>query len=136
MKLENSRIEPSGDESLHVSVRVRPFLKSELGKGDILFVDPLDDRKIKIGRDNNYYEGYYNKVLGVNSTQSELFQFVENCVPDVLNGINCTIFAYGQTGSGKTYTMFGSDWTQHEKVEGGSSRTDVKKKLDKNGNIL
>jgi hypothetical protein len=33
-----------------------------------------------------------------------------DCVTDVTNGFNSTIFAYGQTGSGKTYTMFGPHW--------------------------
>jgi len=32
------------------------------------------------------------------------------CVTDVTNGFNSTIFAYGQTGSGKTFTMFGPHW--------------------------
>ena len=36
-----------------------------------------------------------------------MYSFVEDCIPNVLQGVNCTIFAYGQTGSGKTYTMFG-----------------------------
>ena len=33
-----------------------------------------------------------------------------DCVTDVTNGLNSTIFAYGQTGSGKTFTMFGPHW--------------------------
>jgi len=118
------------EESINVSIRVRPFLRSELGNGDILYFDPTVDTKIKIGRNSNYYEGNYHKVFGINSTQNEVFDFVKEAIPDVLGGINNTIFAYGQTGSGKTFTMFGSDWTQFEKIE------NFRYKKDKNGNIV
>jgi len=33
---------------------------------------------------------------------------VQESIPSLIQGFNCTIFAYGQTGSGKTYTMFGN----------------------------
>jgi len=42
-------------------------------------------------------------------SQAETYGFVQDCIPNILQGFNCTIFAYGQTGSGKTYTMFGED---------------------------
>lgn len=41
------------------------------------------------------------------TSQQEVFNYVQNSVDNVIQGFNCTIFAYGQTGSGKTYTMFG-----------------------------
>ncbi len=119
------------EECINVSVRVRPFLRHELGKGDIIYFDPSNDNKIKIGRNSNFYEGNYNKVYGINSTQLEVFDFVKKAIPDVLNGINSTIFAFGQTGSGKTFTMFGSDWTQFEKMD-----INKYKKVEKNGNIV
>lgn len=119
------------EECINVSVRIRPHLRTELGRGDIVFVDSLNDNKIKIGKGGNFYEGNYSKVFGVNSIQREVFDFCRNSVPDVFKGINSTVFAYGQTGSGKTYTMFGSDWTQYEKSEIIKSR-----RLDKNGNIM
>lgn len=53
-------------------------------------------------------EGTYDQVFARNTLQPEVFKFVSDCVPNLLQGFNCTIFAYGQTGSGKTYTMFGS----------------------------
>jgi kinesin family protein 11 len=53
-------------------------------------------------------EGQYDVVYGRNAKQPEIFQFVQDCIPKLIHGFNCTIFAYGQTGSGKTYTMFGN----------------------------
>ena len=127
---EQSQSEPNIEESINVSVRIRPFLRSELGQGDIIYFDPNNSTKIKIGRNSNYYEGNYKKVFGINSTQNEVYEFVKDSIPDVLSGINSTIFAYGQTGSGKTFTMFGSDWTQFEKID------NYRYKKDKNGNIV
>jgi hypothetical protein len=103
-------------ECIKVAIRVRPFLRSENNetqKGTI-YIDPEDERKIKIGKDINFHEGFYDKIFSYFSTQNEIFNFVKPSIDDVLNGINCTIFTYGQTGSGKTYTMFGSDWTLNE----------------------
>jgi len=130
IKSLSDQIQINKEECINVSVRIRPFFRSELGNGDIIYFDPKNDTKIKIGKNTNYYEGNYSKVFGIDSTQSEVFDFVKDAIPDVLNGINSTIFAYGQTGSGKTFTMFGSDWTQFEKTD------NYQYKKDKNGNIM
>ena len=102
-------------ESIRVAVRVRPYMKNELGKGNVIFLDPNEENKIKIGKDNNFYEGTYDKIFGFHSKQLEIFEFVKPLIQDVLEGINSTVLTYGQTGSGKTFTMFGSDWTHNEK---------------------
>lgn len=52
-------------------------------------------------------EGQYDRVFSKDATQNDVYSFVADCIPNLINGFNCTIFAYGQTGSGKTYTMFG-----------------------------
>lgn len=52
-------------------------------------------------------EGAYDVVFPRNTLQPEVFKFVQESIPSLIQGFNCTIFAYGQTGSGKTYTMFG-----------------------------
>ncbi len=104
-------------ENIKVAIRVRPFLKSESTNDNIIFTDPQDDRKIKLIKSENCFEGFYDKIYSARSSQDDLFKFVRNSVEDVLNGINSTIFTYGQTGSGKTYTMFGSDWTLNEESE-------------------
>ena len=57
-------------------------------------------------------EGTYDQVFPRNTLQPEVFKFVSDCIPNLLQGFNCTIFAYGQTGSGKTYTMFGQGLDQ------------------------
>lgn len=104
-----------GLESIRVAIRVRPYMKNELGRGNIIFLDENNDNKIKVGKDNNYYEGVYDKIFGFYSRQLEVFEFIRPLIPDVLDGINCTVLTYGQTGSGKTFTMFGADWTHNEK---------------------
>jgi len=53
-------------------------------------------------------EGAYDVVFPRNTLQPEVFKFVQESIPSLIQGFNCTIFAYGQTGSGKTYTMFGN----------------------------
>jgi hypothetical protein len=48
----------------------------------------------------------FDKVLGPNSTQADVFEAaVAPVIADVMNGYNGTIMAYGQTGAGKTHTL-------------------------------
>jgi len=101
-------------ENLRVAVRIRPILPNERLKETIVYTEPNDDRKIRIQKQTNFYEGYYDKVFKPSSTQKEIFNFVNDQLDDVLDGVNSTILTYGQTGSGKTYTMFGSDWTLND----------------------
>ena len=54
-------------------------------------------------------EGSYDLVFAKETQQTEVYAFVQECIPNLLQGFNSTIFAYGQTGSGKTYTMFGGN---------------------------
>eukprot|EP00931_Biecheleriopsis_adriatica_P117203 TRINITY_DN92741_c0_g1_i1.p1 TRINITY_DN92741_c0_g1~~TRINITY_DN92741_c0_g1_i1.p1 ORF type:complete len:1046 (-),score=213.19 TRINITY_DN92741_c0_g1_i1:25-3162(-) len=49
----------------------------------------------------------YDKVLGMNDSQRDVWQSVLPTVEKVLEGYNVTIFTYGMTGSGKTFTMLG-----------------------------
>jgi hypothetical protein len=62
-------------------------------------------------------EGSYDVVFPRNTLQPEVFKFVQESIPSLIQGFNCTIFAYGQTGSGKTYTMFGSGFNALRKSE-------------------
>jgi hypothetical protein len=101
----------TNSDNFRVSVRIRPLLPIERIKETVVITDPDDDRKIRIQKDINFHEGYYDKVFKPISTQKEIFEFVQDQLTDVLDGVNSTILTYGQTGSGKTFTMFGSDWT-------------------------
>ena len=49
----------------------------------------------------------FDKIFNGESTQFEVFQYLQPLVTSVLDGYNICIFAYGQTGAGKTYTMSG-----------------------------
>ena len=92
-------------ESIRVAVRVRPYMKEELGRGNVIFIDPNEEKKIKVGKDNNYYEGIYDRVFGFYSRQNEIFEFVRPLITNVFEGINSTVFTYGQTGSGKVNNL-------------------------------
>ena len=56
----------------------------------------------------------FDKMLGVNSTQSEVFEEVKGAVVSIMHGFNGTILAYGQTSSGKTWTMEGPNLVDAE----------------------
>lgn len=107
----------SSSENIKVAVRIRPFLRNELGKKNIIFTDSEDDRKIKLMKNENCFEGFFDKIFSIYSTQEDVYNFVKDSINDVSEGINSTVFTYGQTGSGKTYTIFGSDWTSNEGLE-------------------
>lgn len=101
----------TNSENFRVAVRVRPLLKRERFKETVVYTYQDDDRKIRIQKDFNFYEGYFDRIFKPNATQEEIFDFVKDQLFDVFEGVNSTILTYGQTGSGKTFTMFGSDWT-------------------------
>ena len=43
----------------------------------------------------------YDRVLGPQSTQQDVFEELEPLIADVWDGYNACILAYGQTGAGK-----------------------------------
>lgn len=56
------------------------------------------------------YIGFtFNEIFDEESSQDDIFHYVEGMILDIFQGINSTIFAYGQTGSGKTYSICGGD---------------------------
>jgi hypothetical protein len=110
IKFNNLRrvIKMNNDERIKVSIRVRPVLAKEILQEGVV---STNGPKIKIGKENRFYEGTYDKIFDQKSTQIELFDYVKNDISQLFNGINCSLFTYGQTNSGKTFTMFGSEWT-------------------------
>ncbi|XP_038664246.1 kinesin-like protein KIF18A [Scyliorhinus canicula] len=59
-------------------------------------------------RKNKDLQFVFDRVLGGDSSQSDIFEETKSILESVFNGYNCTVFAYGATGSGKTHTMLGS----------------------------
>jgi DNA replication protein DnaC len=47
----------------------------------------------------------FDRVFSQDTSQAEVFEYVQDSVQQVTQGYNCTVFAYGQTGTGKTHTM-------------------------------
>ncbi|TMW68714.1 hypothetical protein Poli38472_006182 [Pythium oligandrum] len=56
-------------------------------------------------------------VFQKDSSQSDVFHSVEDCIDGLLAGYDCSVFAYGQTGTGKTYTMSGLPPNKEMSVE-------------------
>ena len=62
----------------------------------------INDVKLGLSRDWEF-----DKVLGMQATQENVFDSVQPLIQSVIDGYNVCIFAYGQTGAGKTFTMEG-----------------------------
>lgn len=83
-----------------------------------MHVDNSDRRIISLIDMTHHVKSKFDEVFNENDEQEKIFNYVSNCVDNVIKGFNCTIFAYGQTGSGKTYTMFGRGFDTREQVKG------------------
>lgn len=91
-----------------VLVRVRPLTDSEAVDPNASAVDVTSATEVNVQHvdGKRTFKCSYDAVLGVESTQLELYSAVRNCTQAILNGFNATIFAYGQTGSGKVCIKF------------------------------
>ena len=98
-------------ERIKVAIRIRPFLSNENKDNTGINMNPDDDNTIMITNNIKTFKGAFDKILSVDSTQKDVFEFIEPCLINIKNSKNCTILTYGQTGSGKTYTMLGGDWS-------------------------
>ena len=99
-------------DKVRVCVRIRPPLKSEIGKEEVTLPDPTqkDKTKIVVEDGTHVIETHYDQIFSKDSCQEEVFEFTRPAISGVIDGFNWTVFAYGQTGSGKTHTMFGPQW--------------------------
>lgn len=107
------------EDTIKVCIRIRPFLESEKLTSTLspIIVNPDDDETIKVGKNSKFTEERYDKVFFDNSSQEDVYKFVNFCTKEIIQGINCSLITYGQTGSGKTYTMFGKEWTNNDKTQ-------------------
>merc|ERR1719359_2834477 len=87
-----------------VIVRVRPLVNSE--QGAPLVAEVLGQSKLRVIRDGQSpLLLKFDKVLGQDAKQSDVFRGVRDLVTAAVEGRSGAIIAYGQTGSGKTHTM-------------------------------
>ena len=121
---------PKVTMSVRVVARVRPLLKSEIEKDQIVTShNGLDGKPtiVKLPNPKNLSEEYsfqFNSVYEQDATQQQLydaegvyyrswlylsltFNAVAPTVKHLFLGYDVTIFAYGSTGTGKTHTMRG-----------------------------
>jgi hypothetical protein len=102
----------STNNKIRVCVRVRPLLRHEKMKDEVIYYPASEGELmgIRVADGQHLVESKYDKVYNGGTMQYEIFKFVNESISDVCKGFNSTIFAYGQTGSGKTFTMFGPHW--------------------------
>lgn len=109
----------AGQSNVLVAVRVRPLLKHDVIKKNIVRVldgkiviildpqhDPADVLRANRSREKQYAFDY---VFEAGSSQESVYLHTSKfLIHGVLDGFNATVFAYGNTGAGKTYTMIGT----------------------------
>ena len=104
------------DESVTVSVRVRPLSQTETQQsqshiwqvipgplGQINMLAEWKDRLRKVSAEHQFD----NVFAG--SDNADIYTAVSDLVQASMEGYSATVFAYGQTSSGKTFTMMGDE---------------------------
>ena len=119
-------------ERIKVAIRIRPFLPNENEDNTGINMNPDDDNTIMITNNLKTFKGVFDRILSIDSTQKDVFDFIKPCLTKIKNSNNCTILTYGQTGSGKTYTIFGGDWSFNDN----SSSEKSKKEKDEYNLII
>ncbi|KAK5105433.1 hypothetical protein LTS08_001710 [Lithohypha guttulata] len=100
--------------SVRVVARIRPLLKAEAEKDQILSIYEGSDGKPQIVKipnpksQNEEYSFAFSAAYGADISQQGLFDAeVAPTIKHLFQGFDVTLFAYGVTGSGKTHTMRG-----------------------------
>ena len=97
--------------NVNVAVRARPLLDWE---EQSRCVEVLCDGTAQVGRNpgddkhliaSSCPRFVFDRGFGTESSQEELFEWVQPAIDGCFEGYNAAILAYGQTGSGKTYSM-------------------------------
>jgi len=100
-EIQNSLQDLKGN--IRVVCRVRDVPRGTTG----IVVQTLEPNKVELSHNGDVFTFGFDRVFGMESTQSEVFDEVDDLVQSALEGFKVCIFAYGQSGSGKTYTMEG-----------------------------
>ncbi|KAL3527185.1 hypothetical protein ACH5RR_011841 [Cinchona calisaya] len=108
---------PGGhEESIFVSVRLRPLDEKEILKKDVSDWECINDTTIiyknanlSLSERSMYPTAYtFDRVFRSDCSTRQVYEEgAKEVALSVVSGINATVFAYGQTSSGKTYTMTG-----------------------------
>eukprot|EP01038_Epipyxis_sp_PR26KG_P009086 gene9086-12254_t len=106
-----SAITVTKSEKLTVLIRVRPPILREVKEQNAVSVS--NNRTVHLQSDKQEIKCNYDHVFNEVSEQSDVFNYVQPLLNDVLSGINSCIFAYGQTSAGKSYTMVGPNGGQN-----------------------
>jgi hypothetical protein len=64
------------DEKIKVFIRVRPLIRAEIGKVDIVYTDKLNPTVIKISDAGRYLESSFNKVFDQKCSQRDIFDSI------------------------------------------------------------
>lgn len=64
------------DEKIKVFIRVRPIMRSEVGKEIIVFTDKSSPSLVRVSDHSHYHESTFNKVFDQKSTQREIFDSI------------------------------------------------------------
>lgn len=108
------------DKSMIVAVRVRPLSQKEIDNGNKSCCNVINGNIVAISKEGEA-GGYLKSQLGsvidygfdvafdTDATQLEVYEkTAKKFIPNVISGLNVTVFAYGATGAGKTHTMLGN----------------------------
>ncbi|CAL6006826.1 Kinesin [Hexamita inflata] len=88
-------------ENVHVVVRVRPFLQSEIRESPL----QIKQNAIQITTTEQPRTFQFDSVLPQSATQQQVFEAAAlDVVTNFTKGMNGCVLCYGQTSSGKTYT--------------------------------
>lgn len=101
------------DVRVRVAVRVRPFLKHEISRGDENIIQSQDPTSLELWNYRYECEALrytFDACYDEKATQSAIFHNeIKPMLRGPLQGQNTTCFAFGPTGAGKTHTMQGTD---------------------------
>ncbi|XP_074661381.1 kinesin-like protein KIF25 [Tubulanus polymorphus] len=116
-ELHNLLMELRGNIRVHC--RLRPLLDFDSagqdhdtvgmqGTPSEEIVNPIDEELLVVNTSKQTKVFEFDRVLGMSTTQMDVFKDVQPLITSLLDGYNVCIMAYGQTGSGKTHSMIGS----------------------------